>query len=250
LSHICIASYFGGLGDSLQFSTLPEMFSKTGKDVFVWDKAYFRNPEIKDLVWGCNPYIKGTAPGNWSAGDLPNLHKVLHNNCISNWEMLHGFEATNLAPKIYYEASHLKNYSDVVLVDFSSITVKYDQQKLKNKLDEIISAKYSSNNIAQVVFEKQINKNPTPAGRSNDRNFNYYKVCDEKQEVKNIFQYCDLLRSCKSLVTTFSGACSLGSAIIEQNPLLEITCLIPEKDYEESKARSTFIYENVKYVSI
>ena len=55
-----IKAYHGGLGDCLQFSTLPEQFSKQqGRDTYVLDESHFRNKEIYDLVWGCNPYIKG-----------------------------------------------------------------------------------------------------------------------------------------------------------------------------------------------
>ena len=41
---------WGGLGDNLQFSTLPEMFSKLGYEVYISDKNAYRSVEIFDLV--------------------------------------------------------------------------------------------------------------------------------------------------------------------------------------------------------
>ena len=105
MDDVILSAYHGGLGDNLQFSTLPEEFHKQqGRDTYIWSQANFRNQEIYDLVWGCNPYIKGIKDGTWTAGDTPEIgHKTLVSDCISNWEALHGLEPTNKYPKIYYE---------------------------------------------------------------------------------------------------------------------------------------------------
>ena len=104
MSDVLIAAYHGGLGDSLQFSTLPEEFSiQQGRDTFVWDRAFFRNPEIAQLVWGQNPYIKGVKGGKWNAGDIPEIKfENVAGNSIGSWEQLHGLEPRNKYPKIYY----------------------------------------------------------------------------------------------------------------------------------------------------
>ena len=47
MSDVLIKAYHGGLGDCLQFSTLPEQFSKQqGRDTYVLDESNFRNKEI------------------------------------------------------------------------------------------------------------------------------------------------------------------------------------------------------------
>ena len=247
LSHICIASYFGGLGDSLQFSTLPELFSKAGKDVYVWDQAYFRNPEVKELVWGTNPYVKGTASGEWNAGDLPLLHKPVHENCISNWEILHGCEPTNVYPKIYYKAKVDEKYRDVVLVDFSSITVNYDKSQLAKAFKEVKEKQFPGKAVVQVNFKKIINEKGAPKGRSNDGNFNFYDMCDDKIDITSIFQYCDLMGSCHGLISTYSGASPLSSAMKRQNEELKSFCIIPKERYENDKRNSIFIFDNINY---
>ena len=70
--YVRIGAWHGGLGDSLQFSTLPEQFYKQqGRETFVADGCTFRNEEIYDLVWGCNPYVRGVQEGPRNAGDIP-----------------------------------------------------------------------------------------------------------------------------------------------------------------------------------
>jgi len=54
---IIISQPWGGLGDNLQYSTLPELFSKKGYDVYISNNNKVRNNEIFDLIWKMNPYI-------------------------------------------------------------------------------------------------------------------------------------------------------------------------------------------------
>jgi len=56
---IIISQPWGGLGDNLHYSTLPELFSNKGYDVYISNNNKVRNSEIFDLVWKMNPYIKG-----------------------------------------------------------------------------------------------------------------------------------------------------------------------------------------------
>lgn len=74
MNNVILSAYHGGLGDNLQFSTLPEEFFKQqGRETYIWSRSKFRNPEIYDLVWGNNPYIKGIKDGEWNAGDTPEI---------------------------------------------------------------------------------------------------------------------------------------------------------------------------------
>jgi DNA polymerase III delta prime subunit len=42
-------------------TTLEELalYKQQGKETYIWDQATFRNPEIYELLWKHNPYIKG-----------------------------------------------------------------------------------------------------------------------------------------------------------------------------------------------
>ena len=112
MDDVILSAFHGGLGDNLQFSTLPEEFHKQqGRDTYIWSQASFRNQEIYDLVWGCNPYVKGVKDGRRTAGDTPEINFVNPNgyySSITNWEYLHGLEPTNSLPKIYYEPKKLE----------------------------------------------------------------------------------------------------------------------------------------------
>ena len=138
MDDVILSAYHGGLGDNLQFSTLPEEFHKQqGRDTYIWSQASFRNSEIYDLVWGHNPYVKGIKDGDWSAGDTPDRHRVIESDCISNWEALHGLKPTNKYPKIYYEPKKISSFDNVILVDLSSISITYDSKEILDLYDVI-----------------------------------------------------------------------------------------------------------------
>ena len=64
---------FGGLGDHLQFSTLPEEFFKKYKKkvkTYIFENSSFRNKEIYDLVWKKNPFIYGISKSKPNSGHL------------------------------------------------------------------------------------------------------------------------------------------------------------------------------------
>ena len=50
---------YGGLGDNLQYSTLPELFVKNGYDVYISNQSEFRNDEIKKTSMGLQSLYKG-----------------------------------------------------------------------------------------------------------------------------------------------------------------------------------------------
>ena len=67
---VYLKAWHGGLGDALQFSTLPEEFQKQqGRKTYIVSDAPFRNQGIYDLVWDKNPYVLGKKLGEWNAGD-------------------------------------------------------------------------------------------------------------------------------------------------------------------------------------
>ena len=60
MSDVYLKAWHGGLGDALQFSTLPEEFSKQqDRKTYIVADAPFRNEGIYDLVWDKNPYVLG-----------------------------------------------------------------------------------------------------------------------------------------------------------------------------------------------
>ena len=238
MDDVILAAFHGGLGDNLQFSTLPEEFHKQqGRDTYIWSQASFRNQEIYDLVWGCNPYIKGIKDGDWSAGDTPNRHRVIESDCISNWEALHGLKPTNKYPKIYYEPEKIDAFNNVIMVDLSSISITYDSEKIIELYDSI-KKKHEGKVFLGVEFTNDIKGatiiEPDVHG---------------KVEIESIFSYVDLMYSSFGVISLHSGQNHLAAAIKnDYNPDLDVYCLMDEYEYQRQKDKSIFVFDNVNYL--
>lgn len=246
MSDVFIGAWHGGLGDSLQFSTLPEEFYKQqGRKTYLWSEAKFRNDDIKKLVWGFNPYVDrgscGSTPreGDWNAGDIPQIeYSNVAGTCIANWEKLHGLKPTNKYPKIYYKPKGLVGYYDTFLVDFTSISINYPVDKLLNKLNEIRET-YPDKRFLEVTFSQNLN---------NEGKHNKYDMNLEKLVVNNIFEYCDYISASYGLVALSSGASHLSSALMEYHPTLKSICIMEESWYNHHVDRGNlFIFDNIDY---
>lgn len=244
MSDVYLKAWHGGLGDALQFSTLPEEFYKQqGRKTYIVEDAPFRNPEIYDLVWDKNPYVHGKKAGVWNAGDLAEIpYQQLcmdgkgTGNMISNWELFHGLKPVNTHPKIYYEPEIHDGFKDVFIVDYSSTTIDYDQNELKRILEDT-KKEYPDKRFLSVDFVKSVSSN------SYDINYDGYV------EVESIFRYCDLIASSYGILTLSSGASHMSSAIKDYSPDLKSICVMSKKWYNYHKERGLFFFDNVDYVT-
>lgn len=255
MNDVIIAAYHGGLGDSLQFSTLPEEFFKQqGRKSYVLAGSEYRNKEIYDLVWGCNPYICGVKEGKWNAGDIPEIkwgnNELNELSCIPNWENLHGLKPTNKYPKIYYEPKKIGGYEDVILVDLSSITLKHDGNEdvyppayryetvLKKFLE--LKERFPDKRFLSVKFTNIV---------SYDEHNVFAMDTDGTVEVNSIFHYCDLMNSAFGMVSLYSGQMVLSAAIINQyNPDFKSFCITAKIVQETHTKQSGFLFDNVEYL--
>ena len=239
MDDVILSAFHGGLGDNLQFSTLPEEFHKQqGRDTYIWSQASFRNQEIYDLVWGCNPYIKGIKDGTWTAGDTPEIgHKTIISDCIMNWEALHGLEPTNKYPKIYYEPKKIDGFHNVLLVDLSSISITYDSQKILELYDSV-REKYKDKVFLGVQFTNRI-KGATII----------QPEVHGIVEIENIFSYVNLIASSYGIISLHSGLNHLAAAIKNQyHNDLNIYCLMDDVEYQRQKKKGIFVFDNVTYL--
>ena len=238
MSDVILVAFHGGLGDNLQFSTLPEEFHKQqGRDTYISSQASFRNQEIYDLVWGHNPYVKGIKDGDWSAGDTPDRHRVIESDCISNWEALHGLKPTNKYPKIYYEPEKISSFDNVILVDLSSISITYDSEQILD-LYNVIKKTHEGMIFLGVEFTNKIKGatiiEPDVTGIV---------------EIESIFTYVDLMYSSFGVISLHSGQNHLASAIKNQyNNDLKVYCLMDDVEYQRQKKKGIFVFDNVTYL--
>lgn len=250
MSDVLIAAYHGGLGDNLQFSTLPEEFAvQQGRDTYVWDRAFFRNPEIAQLVWGTNPYIKGIKGGQWNAGDIPEIKfENVAGNSIASWEQLHGLEPVNKYPKIYYQPNKV-DLKDVILVDISTITRDYDHKKLM-EVYENIRKEHPGKVFAKVEFQNEINTRKGIDIAHDGKHVTYPVPVDGKIPIVNIFAYADAMASSFGLISVHSGQSHLSSAIKNQyNPELQSYCIMPNDDYQYHINKGIFIFDNIQHLT-
>jgi hypothetical protein len=238
MNDIILAAYHGGLGDNLQFSTLPEEFYKQqGKETYIWSGATYRSQETFDLVWGTNPYIKGIKDGDWNAGDYPGCFYGNYTNSqdgIANWEFCHGLNPINHYPKIYYAADKLNGYENVYLVDLSSISLNHPREKLIQVYEEI------KRNNPNITFVEIVH------------NFKYSTLQKhenletEKIYIKNLFDYYNLLNSCKGFVNLLSGSNLMAVAAKNNNKNLDINCIVDKEVYDSLSAN--WVFDNVNYL--
>ncbi len=209
-----IHQYFGGLGDNLQFSTIPELCYHSGIECFISDNNVYRNPEIKELVWDCNPYVNGYSP------DTPNAGSCRHtggykgaSSIVDAMEEYHGFGHKNHLPIIYYHPKFKKEFSDKIIIDFSAISAKdrYNDDYIKY--------------ITDLIYWK---KQECVVIKSKKNSFNYYSLNEfEQYEFNDIFEYCDLIYSCKKFMCLDSGGQVLAAAISRFKANIDVECHLP-----------------------
>jgi hypothetical protein len=214
---------WGGLGDNLQYSTLPERFAELGYDFYISEKNVYRNPQIYGLVWGKNPYVKGISSEPDNVGScVPFVPHYAGKTRIYNWEYCHGLEPKNELPKIYYQPTVIESLTEAILVDFSG----YTSWEVPDHLDEILKENFGDRKIV------------IPTSEYFHRQYQGLKH-DEKMECKTIFEYCDMIHSCYYFVCSSSGNAVLASALNKQNT----TAFYPKR-YDVQK---DFFFPNINY---
>jgi hypothetical protein len=217
-----------GLGDWLVNSTLPELFSKQGYDVYLSSECKFNNDQIKDLILK-NPYIKGISSEPYNIGSETffrylDISKFVLCETTLVWlrEFSHNFDPTNSSPIIYYQPKFRREFMNKTLIDFNSITWAeyYDFEKMDIFISE--------NQQCLAINDKTVKfKN------------NY--------TTKDIYEYIDILYSCKKFICLNSGGNSLISAIKRFRISLEVEVYNPEHLMDDFLGL-LFRYPNINYL--
>lgn len=229
---VCIEIAYPGLGDNLQFSTLPELFAKAGKKVYICNRSKFLNPEIKELVWDRNPYVAGFSDMKPNAGTvLESKYKKISRNHIKNWEITHGFEPTAGLPQVYYEPKYYPDGADVTAVDATCVSNAHTYDK--KHLTWFILERFAGRKVMLVR-----NKNIQTVDFGDYSKFNCI-------EVNSIFQYCDVIASCKEFVCLLSGGQMLAQAVSKK----PIHCIVHREMFRLHEEKGYFLNEDrVNYI--
>ena len=226
---------FGGLGDNLQFSTLPEGFYEMGKTFAVSSNNKVRNKEITQLVWEENPYVLNT-----ESDEKPNCGSVLPQKWLTEarnvveWnEIRHGIDPKNLKPKIFYKPKRTPEYDDYFVFDLGADTCFRRGFYSVEKLIEVVNKINKSYNKTLFISSEH-SKSPIIEHFSGEN----------KIKIKNIFEYCDVIHSCKKFICLYSGGGSLASCVREEGTL----CLFPDIDQKKEILGNSYLHPNVLYM--
>ena len=231
MSKYIIYQPWGGLGDNLQYSTLPEICYYHGIDCYISNKNVYNNNEIKELVWDYNPYIKGYSSKGSNAGECK--YKGNHDGAtsiIDAQEGWHNLGLHNHLPIIYYHPALLANFKNKILIDFSAIT-------RNNDYDKELILKYINN----------LNKENTLFITSKKKDFNYIGLdLIDRYEFNDIFEYTNLIYSCKKFICLYSGSSVLAAAIGRFRANIDIDCYLPGNEVPDFQA-SYYYFNNINY---
>ena len=237
-THVVLEQLWGGLGDNLQLSTLPELYARKGIACYLSADNATRNDEIRDLVWGDNPFICGTLNSPPTAGQKT-IHDQLSNITIkqpfiSRIELAHGLEARNSMPEIFRRPTKIDALRGKIILDLSSTSFTGGEEKLKRYVLSVWSYyKYRLEDFVQIRF-----KNYSPQHGLQYSNIPEF-ICD------SIYNYWDALYSVSGVITVHSGAQSLAVAVrrVPGNSLENIHCYAMPIQYNSR----LYIYDDVYY---
>ncbi len=198
-----------------------------GHRVFLHEDAGFRNEGIRDLVWGHNPFLTGYLSDTPNAGGGFAAVRHITDSIVSDWEVAHGLGVQNHYPKIYYEPKILSGLKRVVLVDLTSVSDEYDREKLHARVRKLLKP-YDEQHVWEAVFRPNINTSDYGLGDI------------QGLVVGDIFQYADVLASCRGIITLMSGAAVLASTIKRDEGSQFIKVLM-------AKDKPIFKFRNAEY---
>ena len=251
MNKIFISQPWGGLGDNLAFSTLPELYHNKGFEVYISKNNIVRNQEIHELVWGLNPYIKGISEddnGIIAGSSMQEYwpHESQNEYSMHRIEIAHGFSKTNFYPKIYYTPQILEELKNDILIDLTGTSQVYEKNKyieyidyfiplIKNKKDKSIKIiKLEKFNLSSLFLE-------------------VYKYLEEKipdieyLPINSLIHYCDVIKSCDTLITVNSGVNSLAAAIKVDDEKPNILVYNPWTHFTPEQIKGCYNYRNVEY---
>ena len=227
---------WGGLGDNLQFASLPEMLSKNGHEFYLHVNNRYRNSEIYDLVWKNNPYVKGIVGDELpNAGECKVSQMVQFSteiNFIRRWELAHGIDCPreNYYPKLFYTPKKIKELEGKNVICISGITLTPDYYTRVGLIEELKNLIGEESNVSLIFGD--------------DINLPHLVYGDETLLVKDIYHHCDIIHSCKRYVTIFSGSAVLASILKATSSSPDIHVYIAP---ETGDHRNLFIFENTNY---
>jgi hypothetical protein len=217
-NEIIVKLDFGGLGDSLKYSTLPELLKKQYNiDFYLHESSrdIFRHNDILKLFMK-NPYFKGFKESN-----NPFEAKCFLNdkgNAVDSYEKYLKLDGIQL-PKIYYKPQVIHEYENIVLVDVNQVTgLRFNYQYNEESIKIIIA-----NNLDLIDCKVEY-------------------IEPSKQD---LFRYIDMINSCKYFICFLSGGSVVAAALNKKSSVV-----IPDNLNIHGKGVTTWLFRksnNIDY---
>lgn len=241
---------WGGLGDHLQFTTLPKLFTQNGYDFYISDKSEYRDKTHYDLIWGSNPYVIGITEEEPNCGHIENWGvasntTVQFNESLSihkNIENLYGMNGNSDYPKIYYNPNNLKEYNDCIFLDLNAASVANYSHNINVILNHIEA--FKNEKVIYALSENSYGKSVIDINLLNSYGF-------KPIQTNGIFNYTDLIYSSKRFICLWSGGAHLSTAIKQSyKSELQIDCLKADSGVPGwgTTNKSLFWYDCVNYI--
>jgi hypothetical protein len=198
-----IGQPYGGLGDNLQFSTLPAMFARHGIETWISSKNICRNPQIYELAWGLNPYVKGIKdePPNVYVGDVEKSAGYGELNTVQRAEMLYFGKWEHQFPVTFYQPKYRPDFANKAVLEFGFVTVDLNPvlSRIRSELEYMLDGQ-----------EVVLLRNPVNASLDVGK-FPEYSV-------QSIYELADILYSCRLFAGIESGAAVLCATLKKDQP--------------------------------
>ena len=187
---------YGGLGDHLFHSHLPRIAKEMGYNkVYMSNNSEFRHKDYYDFIWKLNPFLDGQidadAPypevGSLDLNKLNLLDAVMLSRGLDNHRRFH-------EPELYYTPKVKPELVDKVIFDPNYLSYT----------GEIIN----SNLISFLQSEGDIDLQMA----IRDRTFGF-RTSIPTIQAANIYDYCNIIHSCKKFYGLISGGATLAAAI-------------------------------------
>jgi hypothetical protein len=203
----------------LLWTTLPERFAALGHKVFLDQDVRGRNQETLDLLWKMNPHISGLTDRKPNAGyplhgafyDMLNDYPEGAN--LEVMERVHGLPPPySTAPKIYYKPKPFHvDLENRVLWDFSALSSTIADNGWLRFMQKMQDRFGRDAEICALTFDSSVGgrrQMPSP-------------IEPTTFHVGSIYQYVDMLASCRAWVGSEAGGQALAAAVRGEHSVWE-----------------------------